>query len=139
MAARRPIGVSQIQYILDLFHFSAEANLSSCLLTYDAFLAPWAVYRDSFPRGPRYKPRCHGPETRDLIPLVTHAMEHGVLREDCRDMEASLDIQYHQVLFFAALVRNLEAAGEVFHGAGEVSRPGMICALIQLAGLLRAL
>lgn len=92
MAARRPIGVSQIQCILDLFHFSAEANLSSHLLTHDAFLAPWAVYRDSFFWGPRYKPRCHGPETWDLIPLVTHAMEHGVLREDCRDTEASLDI-----------------------------------------------
>jgi hypothetical protein len=135
MAARRPIGVSQIQCILDLFHFSAEANLSSYLLTHDTFLAPWAVYRDSLLWGPRYKPRCRIPETRDLIPLVTHAMEHGVLREDCRNTEVSLDIQYHQVLFFATLMRNLEAAGEVFHGADEVSRPGMICALIQLAGL----
>jgi len=35
-------------------------------------------------------------------------------------------------------MRNLEAPGEIFHGAGEVFRSGMICALIQLAGLLRA-
>ena len=61
-----------------------------------------------------------------------------MLREDCRDTEASLDIQYHQVLFFATLMRNLEAAGEVFRGGDVASRPGMICALIQLAGLLRA-
>ncbi|KAF2813672.1 uncharacterized protein BDZ99DRAFT_472848 [Mytilinidion resinicola] len=126
--------MATVQEALDALGVKTIADLVSDILMREAFLGPWAVYRDTCFWDSRYEPWRDPLGMKPFVAMVMKAFEEGVSQSDCKDTKDSLDIEYHQSLLFSSLLRNLMQQGEFFHGktGHEESYPGLIKALRKL-------
>jgi hypothetical protein len=115
--------------VLGALSLESEDELISAILWRDAFLGPWAVYRDKCLWDPRYPSSTDPPPKKKFVAMVTKALKEGVSK-DCGDTKDSLDVEYHQSVLYTSLLRNLTGFGEIYYGIDDI--PRMTRALMKL-------
>jgi len=122
-----------LQEVLDALHLDSEADLISCLLEREAFLEPWAIFRDEVVWEPNSDGLIIGMD--DLIPQVIQEVKLNSLSQDLTPNK--FDTYYHVIQLYSSLIRNLQQKEEVFYGCEEDEYSDICKSLAKLASFLR--
>lgn len=122
-----------LQEVLDALHLDSGADLISCLLECEAFLKPWAIFRD----GVVWEPNSSGLviRTDDLIPQIVQEVKLNSLSQDLTPNR--FDVYYHATQLYSSLIRNLQQKEEIFYCCEEDEYSDICKSLAKLASFLR--